>query len=232
METGRESYNARARVAIVSSSTYSFTSVRSFAVDDILALADWRRQVAVMYAHVRTATEPESAWLAWREARDRLFRKHAQSPVYGRRTFSNLPFFAYNSALCFEAELQPCDGTDLRWPAGADGEVTGRPFAQTVDLKAQIGAELTLFWLRGYGGGVFLPFGDATNGTSTYGGGRYLLDGIKGADLGMTDGRLIIDFNFAYNPSCAYSPDWVCPLAPAENRLPGAVSAGEQARTD
>ena len=74
-----------------------------------------------------------------------------------------------------------------------------------------------------------LPFADATNGTSTYGGGRYLLDGIKGADLGMTDGRLIVDFNFAYNPSCAYSPAWVCPLAQAENRIPNAIAAGEKA---
>jgi len=76
--------------------------------------------------------------------------------------------------------------------------------------------------------GLFLPFGDTTNGTTTYGGGRYLLDTAKGADLGGDDGGLVLDFNFAYNPSCAYDPRWVCPLAPPGNRLPVGVEAGER----
>ncbi len=63
----------------------------------------------------------------------------------------------------------------------------------------------------------------------TYGGGRYLLDTIKGADLGRgaAPDTLVIDFNFAYNPSCAYDPMWACPLAPAGNVLPVAVPVGE-----
>ena len=88
--------------------------------------------------------------------------------------------------------------------------------------------ELALYWLEGYGGGVFLPFADATGRTQTYGGGRYLLDTVKGADLGDEDGRLVLDFNFAYNPSCAYDPRWVCPLSPPENRLAVEVRAGER----
>jgi len=88
---------------------------------------------------------------------------------------------------------------------------------------------LDCFWLQGYGGGLFLPFADPTNGTTTYGGGRYLLDTIKGADLGVDDGKLVLDFNFAYNPSCAYDPRWICPLAPAGNRLPVPIEAGERA---
>ena len=87
---------------------------------------------------------------------------------------------------------------------------------------------LALYWLDGYGGGVFLPFADATRGDATYGGGRYLLDTVKGADLGEADGRLVLDFNFAYNPSCSYDPRWVCPLSPPENRLDVAVRAGER----
>ena len=51
---------------------------------------------------------------------------------------------------------------------------------------------------------------------------------MKGADLGEESGRLVLDFNFAYNPSCSYDPSWVCPLAPPANRLPVAVSAGEK----
>ena len=68
--------------------------------------------------------------------------------------------------------------------------------------------------------GVFLPFLDETNRSETYGGGRYLLDTIKGADLGREGERLVIDFNYAYNPSCAYNSRWQCPLAPQENWLP------------
>jgi uncharacterized protein (DUF1684 family) len=68
------------------------------------------------------------------------------------------------------------------------------------------------------------------SGTETYGGGRYLLDTIKGADLGVArpDGTLVLDFNFSYFPSCAYSARYVCPLAPSANRLNGAVRAGER----
>jgi hypothetical protein len=62
---------------------------------------------------------------------------------------------------------------------------------------------------------------------TTYGGGRYLIDTVKGADLGGDDGRLILDFNFAYNPSCAYDAAWACPLAPAGNTLSRPLRAGE-----
>ena len=125
-----------------------------------------------------------------------------------------------------------------------EGTATLRPVALLpipLPAGARVGADseppssseitLTLFWIEGYGGGLFLPFGDRTNGTDTYGGGRYLYDTIKGADLGgegADAGRIVLDFNFAYNPSCAYSPRWVCPLAPPENRLPFRVSAGER----
>jgi hypothetical protein len=89
---------------------------------------------------------------------------------------------------------------------------------------------LELYWLDGYGGGLFVPFRDATSGTSTYGAGRYLLDTVKGADLGTENGRLVLDFNFSYNPSCSYDPRWVCPLAPPPNRLSVPVRAGERMR--
>ena len=89
---------------------------------------------------------------------------------------------------------------------------------------------LPLLWLDAYGGGLFLPFRDATNGGETYGGGRYLLDQVKGADLGASaDGRLILDFNYAYHPSCAHDPQWTCPLAPAGSVLHLPVRAGELA---
>ena len=61
----------------------------------------------------------------------------------------------------------------------------------------------------------------------TYGGGRYLLDTVKGADLGSVAGRLVVDLNFAYNPSCAYDEAWACPLAPPGNVIDAEVLAGE-----
>ncbi len=120
-------------------------------------------------------------------------------------------------------------GAPVTLSGGGDGAIRMQPFARSGGLERRLGGELTLYWLGGYGGGVFLPFKDASCGRATYGGGRYLLDTIKGADLGTaTDGRVILDFNFAYNPSCAYSDRWTCPLAPPDNVLPTAVRSGER----
>jgi uncharacterized protein (DUF1684 family) len=112
---------------------------------------------------------------------------------------------------------------------------TGEPtrFTRIGSVRPVLGGEprsLAVYWLEGYGGGLFLPFRDARAGRETYGGGRYLLDTVKGADLGTSaDGaRLVLDFNYAYNPSCAYDPRWSCPLAPPENRLDVPVDAGER----
>jgi uncharacterized protein (DUF1684 family) len=84
--------------------------------------------------------------------------------------------------------------------------------------------------MAGYAGGLFLPFRDATNGSTTYGAGRYVLDAAKSADLGgdPAAGTLVVDLNFAYHPSCAFDPQWSCPLAPPESRLGVAIEAGER----
>ena len=194
------------------------------------ALWDWRRSIADLYAAVRANPDPEAAWHHWREVRDGLFRNHPQTPIEPGSAFAALPYFPYDPALRFLVAMQPLGGPETTFPAGADGELRMRPFARTLGLQAALGGELTAYWLLGYCGGVFLPFADATSGRDTYGAGRCLLDGIKSADLGAApDGRTVLDFNFAYNPSCAYSPRYVCPLAPAANRLPGAVRAGEMA---
>ena len=199
---------------------------------DRLELWDWRRSIAELYATVR-ATEPLAGWEKWCSERDRLFRDHSQSPVdpQARAEFAGLPYFPYDPSLRFLVELgQPHSQATIAMDIGGDGEVRLYPFARTCGLDPRLGNELTLYWIAGYGGGVFLPFRDATSGHESFGGGRYILDTIKGADLGQApDGRLILDFNFAYNPSCAYSDRWICPLAPVENRLINPVCAGEQA---
>jgi uncharacterized protein len=194
-------------------------------------LWDWRRQVAELYAGIRAASGPEAAWRRWRDTRDRRFRAHAQSPFapHERAAFRGLPYFPYDPRLRFLVEIEAADDARSEtMMVGADGSVTLQPFARTSGLADALGGELTLYWISLYGGGVFLPFRDATSGTTSYAGGRYLLDTIKGADLGMVGGRVLLDFNFAYNPSCAYSEQWICPLAPPANALPGPVKAGER----
>jgi uncharacterized protein len=195
-------------------------------------LWDWRRRVAALYAAVRDMQEPKLGWQLWRQTRDELFRNHPMAPLdeAARERFKGLPMFDHDPGLRFAVRLEPvAEPSEHQWSGGKDGVIHMQSFARTEGLERRLGAELTLYWIGGYGGGVFLPFKDATSGSATYGGGRYLLDTIKSADLGATpDGRVILDFNFAYHPSCAYSDRWVCPLSPRENTLPVPVRAGER----
>ncbi len=202
---------------------------------DRLALADWRRQVAELYAAIRHHPDPLEAWRFFRARRDRLFQTHPQTPLTPAQQahFAGLLYFHYNPAwrisVTIEREAPPAAySVDL----GVDGVLHYTRVAQLHLTWQDTSHSLSLFWLEGYGGGLFLPFGDATNGALTYGGGRYLLDAIKGADLGLQEAGAVLDFNFAYNPSCAYNPQWVCPLTPPENRLPLSVTAGEQMPPD
>jgi uncharacterized protein (DUF1684 family) len=146
----------------------------------------------------------------------------------GRERFAGIPYFDYDPT--FRVLCEVTHGDEGMRDVGASGgeTVRFRRFGAVHFQLAGTSQELALFWLEGYGGGVFLPFADETSGRQTYGGGRYLLDTVKGADLGVADGRLVLDFNFAYNPSCSYDPRWVCPLSPPENRLAVEVLAGEQ----
>jgi uncharacterized protein (DUF1684 family) len=198
---------------------------------DVADLADWRRRISELYAEIRRMPEPPLAWEHWRHTRDTLFKCHPQSAIEEdkRASFFGLNIYPYDPALRFLVTLATAEGAALNLPAGVDGTVQANPFARTNGLRDRLGGELTLYWLGGYGGGVLLPFTDATSGHETYGGGRYLLDTIKSADLGRTeDGRTILDFNFAYAPSCAHTPRYICPLAPQENRLPAPVRGGER----
>jgi uncharacterized protein (DUF1684 family) len=185
-----------------------------------LELLDWKRHVFDLYAHVRVST-PRDGWERWRRVRAELFRDHPQSPAPG---YAGLTYFEYDPAFRFLAEIEPVEEQVLEI-AGSAGSLTR--FRRFALARFELGA-LELYWLEAYGGGIFLPFADETRGTETYGAGRYLLDTVKGADLGGADGRLVLDFNFAYNPSCSYDDSWACPLSPAANRLPVELRAGER----
>ena len=192
-----------------------------------LTLLDWRRRVSGLYAAAREAADPEEGWQRWRRGRDALFASHPDSPLgeQARAGFQGLPFAPYDPALRFEAELTGAPPLRLELPTAADGVVPLDRIGRV--LLGDLGP-LDVWWLGGYGGGIFLPLRDGSAGRGTYGGGRYLLDTVKGADLGSGDGRLVVDLNFAYHPSCTYDPRWSCPLAPEGNRLTAVVAAGEQ----
>jgi uncharacterized protein (DUF1684 family) len=192
-----------------------------------LTLLDWRRRVAALYAAARATSDPEAGWRTWRDGRDELFATHPDSPLdaAARKDFQGLPFPPYDPAARFEAVLEPAPSLRLELPTADDGAV---PLDRIGTVTLDAFGTLDVWWLGGYGGGVFLPLRDGSAGTSTYGGGRYLLDTVKGADLGSAGDRLVIDLNFAYHPSCTYDPRWSCPLAPDGDRIAAVVAAGEQ----
>jgi uncharacterized protein (DUF1684 family) len=190
-------------------------------VDD-LDLADWREQVARMYLSEFDLT-------GFRARRDELFATHPQSPIprAARVAFTGLRYFAANPSAIVDATLTPAGGSLEIDTGGPDGVVHYRRVA----IAQTPYGPLTLWWIEAYGGGLFLPLRDGTCGTDSYGGGRYLTDTVKGTHgrgLTILDATTVrLDFNYAYNPSCAYDDRWACPLAPLENRLTEPIRAGE-----
>jgi len=209
-----------------------------------LETADWRRRVFALYAEVRriSDSDPAEAHGLWVRVRDELFTSHPASPLLprDRAGFAGLPVTAYDPAWRFGLELHDDRSAErLEVDTGTDGVVPferlGSVHVPAVDSEHP-GSELDVWRLASYGGGIFVPVRDALSRADggTYGGGRYLLDTVKGADLGERPAApganpvIVIDFNFAYNPSCAYDPAWACPLAPPGNVLPFPVPVGER----
>jgi uncharacterized protein (DUF1684 family) len=192
-----------------------------------LDLLDWREQVARLYL-----SDVDLA--GFRAERDALFAEHSQSPIPADRRwdFAGLNYFPANRAAVVDVPLEPAEGTETIDTGGPDGVVRYR----RVGIARTEWGPLTLWWIEAYGGGLFLPIRDGTSGRETYGGGRYLTDTVKGTfGRGLSllpDGGVRLDFNYAYNPSCAYDSRWACPLAPPENRVGAPIRAGEQVWTE
>ena len=185
-----------------------------------LELADWRARVAALYLSDVDIN-------GFRTGRDALFAEHPQSPV-SRDSFTGLRYFDPDPSFVVDLALTPAQGQLEIDTGGEDGVVT----YERVGIAETPWGSLTLWWIHAYGGGLFLPFRDGTSGRETYGAGRYLTDTIKGTHgrgvVPLPGGRVRLDFNFAYNPSCAYDDAWACPLAPYENRLAAEIRAGER----
>jgi uncharacterized protein len=217
-----------------------------------LDLYDFRLRVRAMYIQRNNAMlageNPQAILQHFRQQKDEIFATHPQSALdqAQRSTFKGLRYFPYNPALRFAVPI--------------DTQV--EPVQQQITMNAQESMSMTtmgivhfsvegtpvtlsLYWLDIYGGGLFLPFRDTTCPQSSYGGGRYLFDTIKGNEAlfihegtngeenpNSAQARLVLDFNYAYNPSCAYNICWTCPLAPVENRLTVPIPAGEMKYSD
>ena len=219
-------------------------------VAGILDLADWRRTIAALYTDVRrlAVTDPAAALAHWRATRESLYRDHPQSPVLAAdRASFRAHHFDHDPTLRFEVAVGPATaegppsppglgglgglgGLSIQLPVSVGGSMAFERFGSVTVPFAAGARRLELYWMTGYAGGLFLPFRDATNGAETYGAGRYLLDAAKSADLGAgrEPGSLVLDFNFAFQPSCAFDPRYACPLAPPANRLDLPVRAGER----
>lgn len=203
----------------------------SLAPSSSLALADWRRQIFDLYRAVRETANSAVAHALWRSTRDRLFAEHPVTPLLPAdlAEFRGLAVGDYDPGWRFELALLPAKPLHLEIPNGTDGIV---PFDRVGRVQVPNVGSLDVLWLGSYGGGLFLPVKDGLARTpgGTYGGGRYLLDTVKGADLGpgRAPDSLVVDFNFAYNPSCAYDPAWACPLAQPGNTVTGEIPVGER----
>lgn len=193
-------------------------------------VADFRRKVFALYAQVRDYPDPRAGHTLWRNERDKLFKHHPASALTpeDRSTFTGLPIAPYDPAWRFEVQLESSSPRNFDFPTESDGVV---PFELIGVAHIPNIGKLDVWRLKTYGGGIFLPVRDSLAGQrdGTYGGGRYVLDTIKGADLGSgpAAGSLVIDFNFAYNPSCAYNPAFSCPLPPEGNRVKVEIPVGE-----
>jgi uncharacterized protein (DUF1684 family) len=179
-------------------------------VRSTLATTDWRRMTFDLYRRVRATPDPQTAHALWRETRDAMFAEHPASPLLDEdaRDFESLPVPDYDPAWRFQVRIEATEPAEFDFETGTDGVV----HFDRLGLVRVPGVGTLDVWKHG-----------------GYAGGRYLLDTIKGSDLGGDDlGSLVLDFNFAYNPSCAYDPAWACPLAPPGNTVPVPIPVGEQ----
>lgn len=205
-----------------------------------LDLYDFRQRVAELYrarnVALREGASPARVWDEFRRGRDDLFAQHPQSALdeEQREGFQGLDYFPYNHDARVHGIITP-EIEPEHSSIGTSGE-EAMPMVRVGRVRFELGGEayvLSMYWIDVYGGGLFLPFRDRTAPHQTYGGGRYLVDTVKGSDFPQfwregDNARVTLDFNYAYNPSCAYHYRWACPLAPPENHLQGDVLAGER----
>ena len=159
----------------------------------------------------------------FRQEKDQFFKNDLNSPLTETQklTFSNLEYFPENSELRMELTLE------LKEPPERVSLITStgdrRDYLRQGQIRFQVEGEEAVLQVYSDGyGSYFLPFVDKTAPQETYGAGRYL------EPEEVSPGVLMVDFNLAYNPYCAYNPRWSCPIPPFENRLRVRIDAGEK----
>jgi uncharacterized protein len=197
------------------------------------ALVEWREKIGEIYKEIRSShgADPRRAWERFREQRDSLYKHHSCSALTEaeKLQFGGFPNYPYDPRFCFTGEVEYAANGTVYTARISEAELPYRKIASAnLDYLGKAHA-LAIYWLDIYGGGIWIPIGDETNGETTYAGGRYLFDTCKGANLGMSkDGRkILLDMNFLYPPSCSLNAQWICPLCPSENKLPFRIEAGE-----
>jgi uncharacterized protein (DUF1684 family) len=166
---------------------------------------------------------------AFRERRNQYYASDPGSPLTEaqRDAFAGLDYFDERPDLVLELpidtsgddvgehiEMQTSDGVTKRYVRA--GRIRFEVDGQSVTLSVFRDIER---------GRYFLPFRDGTSGKETYGAGRYLDPRAR------PDGTLVVDFNYAYNPYCAYGDGWSCPIPPLENFVKARIEAGERSFT-
>lgn len=157
----------------------------------------------------------------FRQRKDEFFRtgEHSPLPTEELDSFKGLNYYPENTGLRFEVPLEKTAEEEFEFETSTGEKKTYRKVGQ---LKFEVGgkpAQLTLY--QAESGSYFLPFRDATSGKESYGAGRYV-------EVEDKDGKIELDFNFAYNPYCAYNEGYSCPLPPPENWLKVPIAAGEK----
>lgn len=187
--------------------------------------ANTRRQASPVTDSI---AEYETRIAHQRADKDTRFRASPHSPIppSGRIAFEGLTYFPMDPAARFEGLRLSRPAEDLPTSFDIPTSDGGSRRAQRLGALRFVwngqDRDLIAYDLGTAHGALFVPFLDATSGSDTYGAGRYL--DVEPEE----DGTYTLDFNLAYHPFCAYSPDYSCPLTPAENRLPERMEAGER----
>ncbi|MCS6800557.1 MAG: DUF1684 domain-containing protein [Chloroflexota bacterium] len=162
---------------------------------------------------------------ALRAERDRLFRYDPGSPLRPeqRERFAGLRYYPVDPSAVLTVHVEEfADHPAVPLVTNAGQVMEYLRWGEVRFVWQGVACRLTVYRADPDDPTLFVPFADTTNGSETYGGGRYL------ELLDRGDGSYLLDFNRAYNPYCAYNDEWSCPLPPAENRLPVAIRAGEK----
>ena len=159
----------------------------------------------------------------FRKAKDEFMGTDHQSPLTDeqRRDFHGLNYYQDDPDLKFELELDEFEDQETIEMQTSTGDVA--EYVRLGRVSFSVGGEQAALTVFGddHGHELFLPFADATSTDETYPAGRYL-------DVERHGNKLLVDFNYAYNPYCAYNESWSCPLTPFENRVAVPITAGEK----